>query len=61
MSLSIEYIFITDKDIWLVNALVDSYILTRSPRCLEIITAVSEPHDKVKVIDAWEKIPLDTK
>jgi len=35
------------REAWLVNAVVDSFTESHSVRCLEILAAMSEPHDKV--------------
>lgn len=34
------------KEAWLLHGLVDYFIDTQSPRCLEIIVGVREPHDR---------------
>ena len=35
------------KEAWLLNALVDSFAVSHSEKCLEILACVNEPHDKV--------------
>jgi len=34
------------KEVWLVNALVDSFTVSHSSRCLDILSTIAEPHDK---------------
>jgi len=36
------------REAWLVNAVVDSFTESHSVRCLEILAAMNEPHDKVR-------------
>ena len=35
------------KEPWLVNALVDTFIVSHSQRCLEVLGSIQEPQDKV--------------
>ena len=39
--------FIADREAWLLNGLVDSYLVSQSQQCAEILAGVEEPHDKV--------------
>lgn len=39
--------FLTVKEAWLINSLVDYYYIAQTDRVIDILTSVREPHDKV--------------
>lgn len=38
--------YLSAKESWLLNGLVDYYIASGSMRCVDILVGVREPHDK---------------
>lgn len=43
--------FLTVKEAWLINSLVDYYYIAQTDRVIDILTSVREPHDKVSKIN----------
>lgn len=39
--------FLTVKEAWLINSLVDYFYIAQTDRVIDILTSVREPHDKV--------------
>lgn len=43
--------FLTVKEAWLINSLVDYFYIAQTDRVIDILTSVREPHDKVHKIN----------
>lgn len=47
---SLNRIYFSAKESWLVHSLVDYYFMTQSASVVGILCSVKEPHDKVNII-----------